>query len=62
MKSDAQNSLKIQLNMYIAVTEGSTQIWLLYTGDLYIEVEPIWKLCDFDIKSNQFGFWLTPFV
>ena len=47
---------QVQLILYIAVNEGSTEKWPLYTGDLYIEVEPIWKLQGIDIKAIKFGF------
>ena len=46
----------IQLNLYIEVNEGSTEIWPLYRGDLYIEVEPILKLWGLDLKAKQFVF------
>ena len=29
---------KLQLNLSIVVNKGSTEIWPLYRGDLYIEV------------------------
>ena len=46
-----------QLNLYIVVNEGGTEIWLLYTGDLYIEVEPIWHFGILTKKNvKQFGF------
>ena len=45
----------VQLNLYIVVNEGSTEIWPLYTGILYIEDEAIWKLWDLDIKAKQSG-------